>query len=210
MELAVGDLSKANNRRVYFNRQGVNVLNTVNAGIVHSATVHKVGGDHHGKTISETDALVTGDHNLFLTVTVADCFPVYFYNPALNIIGLAHSGWRGTAGNIVGQAVQTISNNPTNLLAGIGPGIGPCHFEIKDDVLKKFASYPEAVINRGNKLFVDLPMIIKKQLVVAGLKSQNIENCGKCTFCLKEEYFSYRRDKPKSIETMIAYIGLLS
>jgi len=208
MEIAYGDFQQADNRRAFLNRQEIDESKTVSPRQIHSSEVVKVNESHRGKTILDADGLVTNSHNLFLTVTVADCFPIYFYNPASNFIGLAHSGWRGTASNIAGQAIGHISGNPKNIIAGIGPGIGPCHFEIKNDILPKFADYPEAIIKRNVKLFVDLPMIIKKQLIAAGLKVRNIENCGECTFCLKEKYFSYRRDKPKYIEAMIAYIGL--
>jgi copper oxidase (laccase) domain-containing protein len=90
--------------------------------------------------------------------------------------------------------------------------------------LEKFAEYPEAVHYRNNKIYVDLPAIIERQLLEAGLQNQNIEIPGECTFCLKEKYFSFRRDpfgkaqgrpersrggdKPKNVEAMVAYIGL--
>jgi YfiH family protein len=140
---------------------------------------------------------------------VADCFPVYFFDPVSNTVGLAHSGWRGTVGNIAGEMVKAIAAKSADVIAGIGPGIQVCHFEIKDDILSEFVKYPEAIINSEGKFFVDLPKIISRQLIEAGLKSQNIESSGECTFCLKEKYFSFRRDKPKNVEAMVAYIGLL-
>lgn len=209
MELAAPDLTRDENRRNFFNRQGINCLKTVSPMLIHSEAVVKVNNNHRGKIIPDADGLVTASRDLFLTVTVADCFGIYFFDPASNILGLTHSGWRGTAGNIAGQTVKTISKNPAKIIVGIGPGIGPCHFEIKADVLEKFALYPESVINRAGKIFIDLPMIIKEQLTAAGIKNENIESCSECTFCLKEKYFSFRRDKPKNIEAMIAYIGMV-
>jgi len=203
-----GDLALANNRRIFFERQGIDEQNIVRLDQVHSAEVVKVDGSHRGKIIPNADGLVTSDKNFFLTVTVADCFPVYFYNPVLNSIGLAHSGWRGTVNNIVGETVKVMQGNPDDLIAGIGPGIQACHFEIKEDVLEKFAKYPEAVIYRDEKIFINLPKIITQQLTDAGVKIVNIENCGECTFCQKEKYFSFRRDRPKSVQAMIAYIGV--
>jgi YfiH family protein len=208
MELAEAVLNGVENRRKFFSRRGIENSQTISPAQTHSDKVVKVGESHPGKKNFNADGLVTAAYDLFLTVTVADCFPIYFYNPASNIIGLAHSGWRGTAGNIAEQVIKCISGNPANLIAALGSGIGPCHFEIQKDILPKFAKYPEAIQHRNNKIHVDLPAIITRQLLAAGLKSQNIENCGECTFCLKEKYFSYRRDKPKNVEAMVAYIGL--
>jgi hypothetical protein len=208
MELAMGDLTHANNRRRFFEQQGIDWLKIVSPKQIHSATVVKVGDSDRSKIIPDADGLVTAGRDVFLTVTVADCFPVYFFDPVSNTIGLAHSGWRGTVANISGETAKALAVNPANLIAGIGPGIQACHFEIKEDILEKFDNYPEAIINRGSNFFVDLPLIIKKQLITAGLKSQNIENCGECTYCLKEKYFSFRRDKPENVEAMVAYIGI--
>jgi hypothetical protein len=207
-EKSDGDLTAADNRRIFFERQGIDEKNIVRLGQIHSATVVKVDDTHRGKIIPNADGLVTEDENLFLTVTVADCFPVYFYNPVLNFIGLVHSGWRGTVANIAGEAVKVMGTKPADLIAGIGPGIQACHFEIKEDVLEKFAKYPKAIIYREGKIFINLPNIIIQQLTDAGLKTANIENCGECTFCKKEKYFSFRRDRPKNVQAMVAYIGM--
>jgi hypothetical protein len=209
MELANADLSGADRRRIFFEKQGIAAADVINAGLAHSFKVAKVNNNDRGKIIAGTDALVTANHDLLLTITVADCFPVYFYNPKIHTVALAHSGWRGTAQNIVGEVIKALSGTAADLFVGIGPGIQACHFEIKDDVLEKFLKYPEAVIYRNNKIFVDLPKIISSQLTAAGVLSKNIENCVECTFCQKEKYFSFRRDKPKSLEAILAYIMLL-
>lgn len=207
MELASGDLDKAVNRGRYFEKDAAEALQIISARQSHSANAIRVINQQ--PQIIEADGLVTQIPGLFLTVTVADCFPVYFFDPNSKTIAIAHTGWRGTVGGIAIETVEKISNNRENIIAGIGPGIQACHFEIKDDVVKKFAEYPEAVIYRDGKIYVDLPQIIARQLIKAGLKTQNIETCGECTFCLKEKYFSFRRDKPESVEAMVAYIGVL-
>jgi polyphenol oxidase len=207
-EKSDGDLALADNRQIFFERQGIDEKNIVRLGQIHSAGVVKVDNSHCGKIIPNADGLVTSDRNLFLTITVADCFPVYFFNPVLNSVGLAHSGWRGTVSNIVRAAVKIIGGNPADIFVGIGPGIQACHFEIKEDVLGKFAKYPEAIIYCNGKIFINLPKIIIQQLTDAGLKTANIENCGECTFCQKEKYFSFRRDRPKNVQAMVAYIAL--
>ena len=145
---------------------------------------------------------------MLLTVTVADCFPVYFYDPKTKTIGIAHSGWRGTVGNIAGITIKAMGSSAADILVGVGPGIQACHFEIKENILDNFVNYKYAVRRKGTKIFVDLPRIIKTQLPEAGILESNIENLGECTYCNKNSYFSYRRDKPRLVQAMIAYIGL--
>ena len=94
-------------------------------------------------------------------------------------------------------------------MVGIGPGIGPCHFEVQDDVLERFREfYEEALARRDGKTFLDLKRIARRQLVNLGLKEESIEASPECTFCLEEKYFSARRDKPGKTEAMVAVIGL--
>lgn len=156
------------------------------------------------------DALITNKKCLALGVTVADCFPIYFYVPKENKIGIAHSGWRGTVGNIVTNVIKKMNVDPKGVLVGIGPGIQKCHFEIKEDILKKFKQYPNAVIKKGNKIFINLPKIIQTQLIDYGVPEKNIEVAKVCTYCKKTLFFSYRRDKPKQVQAMLAYISLIS
>ncbi len=96
-----------------------------------------------------------------------------------------------------------------DILAGIGPGIRACHFEIKPDVLEEFNDYPLHINFVGQKIFVDLPAIITSQLTAAGVLKQNIADSGHCTYCQKDKYFSFRRDHPKKVRAMVAYIGLI-
>ena len=94
------------------------------------------------------------------------------------------------------------------LTAGIGPGIGDCHFEAKEDVLKKFKLYPEAIIKRDGKNFIDLKLIAKHQLEEVGIKTENIEVSPVCTYCQAETYFSYRKDKAQPLQTMMFIFGM--
>ena len=207
MELANSDLAKAQNRAAFFKKQGIDNAKIFSPKLAHSFRVVKLDGADQNQVVENCDGLVTDQSDIFLTVTVADCFPVYLFNPATNTIGLIHSGWRGTVLNIAGSAVKAVGGNADDAFAGIGPGIQSCHFEIQDDVVGKFAAYPEFIIYRGNKIFVNLPEIIKNQLIGAGVKPQNIENLGECTFCQSDKYFSFRRDKPAKVQAIIAYIG---
>ena len=128
------------------------------------------------------------------------------------VVGLAHAGWRGVSGNIVGKMVAKIklefAYNPEDLMATIGPGIRQCHFEVKEDVLNKFSNFPEQIATRNGRTYIDLAAIIKLQLISAGIPHENITDAGECTYCLPDKYFSYRRAKITPGEPMLAYIGM--
>lgn len=113
---------------------------------------------------------------------------------------------------IVQNAVKSLEkkyrSKAQNILIGIGPGIRECHFDILEKNIKLYKDYPDCIIKKDNKTFIDLAGVIKEQLIAVGVKKENIEDSKLCTYCLKDKYFSYRRDRPKVIEAMIAYIGL--
>ena len=92
----------------------------------------------------ETDGLVTDQPGLCLVIYYADCIPVLLYDPVKKAIGAVHSGWRGTAMGIVPKAIEKMTalygTDPADLLAAIGPGIGPCCFETHDDVPQAMAA----------------------------------------------------------------------
>jgi hypothetical protein len=122
--------------------------------------------------------------------------------------------FRNLAQNILESAIEIFKDefksNPQNILAGIGPGISQCHFEVKEDVVTKFKPFlPETLIRKNGKMFLDLKKIAKIQLLNLGFKEENIEINPACTYCLADKYFSYRRDHPKFPQTMLAVIGML-
>jgi polyphenol oxidase len=207
-DMHLGFKDNEKNRAKFFKAKSVSNKKIIAADLVHGANIRKINGPDKDMVIRDTDALASSDEAVVLTITVADCFPIYFYNPKENIIALAHSGWRGTINNIAGKVIKAISKNPADVLAGIGPGIQACHFEIKQDIVGKFKLYPKAIINRKDKIFIDLPRIIKQQLADSGVRT--IENSGECTYCEQDKYFSFRRDKPKQVEAMLAYIAKAS
>jgi YfiH family protein len=209
MELADVDFNLRFSRNKFFYKVDLNPNQTLSADLKHSSKVIAVTENNAGQTISDCDGLITKGNNLYLTITVADCFPIYFYNPKTNATALAHSGWRGTIANIAGKSIASMGGVSSDILVGIGPGIQACHFEIKEDILDQFKNYPEEVVRREGKIFIDLPKIIIVQLVQGGVPAENIENFGECTYCQKDKYFSFRRDKPKLVQAMVAYIGIL-
>jgi len=126
--------------------------------------------------LPELDALATSVPRLPLTVRVADCGPVFFYDPIEQVIALAHSGRRGTEGNIVGATITylhtTYGSHPENLIVQLGPCIRPPHYEI------------------------DFAAEIGRQAREAGV--QHYHDCGTCTATRLDRYYSYRAEKGKT------------
>lgn len=195
------------NRKRFFESKELDGRQIALAGAVHGTHVAIVtpASPH---VIPQTDALVTKGSDIVLALTGADCFPVYFEEKKAGLIGLAHSGWRGIVAGIIGETVETLEKlggHKDDVVLTIGPGICARHFEIKEDVLASFAAYPEHII-RENGLRVDLAGIIRTQAEAYGVTAEHISASGECTYCLKDKYFSYRRDKPVVLENQLAYI----
>ena len=202
----------ADNKKRFFKREEVSFARVVLAGLVHGVRVEPVTEDDAGQIVPQTDALVTKTTNLLLSLTVADCLPIFFYAPKSRAVGLAHAGWQGIVREIVPSVVASLKRHygvePNQILVGLGPGIQACHFEVRDDVLKYFTQYPAAITKREGKTFISLSQVVKEQLVEVGVLPQNIEINPDCTYCLADKYFSYRRDRPEILQTMVAYIGI--
>lgn len=199
------------NRIRFFAGQGIDADRVVGAEIVHGIQAVVVS-DVPVPIVLGVDALITKEKNLFLSVTVADCLPVFFYDPVAHIIGIAHAGWRGIVDGVIEKTlVALVSSGASqeNLFISFGPSIGKGHFEIGTDILPRFAEWEKHIVRRDGKTFVDLPGIAKEQLQGLGISEEHIEMSTLCTFCEAETFFSYRRDKPQKIEAMVATIGLL-
>jgi len=203
------------NREKFFKKLGVDKNLIIRAGLIHGSRAVLVSKKETGQIIKKTDGLITNEKNLFLTITTADCLPIFICDPKKEIIGLIHGGWRSLAGDILKKAIDKMINNfksnPAQILIGIGPGISQCHFEVKKDLVQKLCDRiifaPKVILRKDNKIFLDLKELVKLRLMKLGIKERNIEISPECTFCLKNKYFSYRREKPGKIKTMLAIIG---
>jgi YfiH family protein len=201
------------NREKFFEEQGIEANRVVSAEIVHKTNVEIITAQNisHNRLILGTDALITKENNLFLSVTIADCLAIFFYDPAAKVIGIIHAGWKGLIDGVVDKTLETLKNcgaRTENIFAAFGPSIQKCHFEIQADILPQFAKYEKYVFEKDGKTFVDLEGIAKNQLQMAGIQEMNIETSNICTFCEKEKFFSYRRNKPEKIQAMAAVVGM--
>lgn len=158
---------------------------------------------------SEADGLLTNVPGHVLGVRSADCFAVLLVDRSASCIAAVHAGWRGTAGKIVSQAVESMVRefeaSPEQIEALIGPGIEPCCFEVGEDTAVRFSD--RFVVYEGKKTHVDLGEANRTQLLDAGLSQSNIHSVQRCSCCEREAFFSYRREG-ESTGRMLAFIGL--
>jgi len=198
------------NRRAFLKHKNLDKKIVVSAGLIHGNKVTVVNGGGENITISDCDALITSDRRYLLTITVADCLPLYFYDNEKQVVAIAHAGWRGVVAQIAKEVVDAFVDNYGSNLKDIevliGPHIQDCHFEVKSDVAANF-KISETVI-RNKKTYINLAGAVTKQLLDLGLLQTHIQVSSECTFCSHDKYFSWRRDKPRELETMVAYIGL--
>lgn len=156
--------------------------------------------------IGEGDALVTAEPGLLLGIQVADCVPVLLADPRLRVVATAHAGWRGTASAIVQATVARMASEyasrPSELIAAIGPSIGPCCYLVGEEVLTTFHTHfsyaADLFRSTPTGPHLDLWQANRRQLLDAGLAPSNIHITGECTACTLEsgrrKYFSHRAE----------------
>jgi hypothetical protein len=199
-----------NHERVY-HALGLNRFQSVTCHLAHSADILVVSAAHRGRVVGQGDGMVTADQGVFLTMRFADCVPVLLHDPVRRAVGLAHAGWRGTVKNVAGAAVHTMVRelgcSPENITAVIGPAIGPCCYEVGEDVIQSLqASFHggalEDTVNRlfsrrnGRHAHFDLWEANRQQLVAAGVG--RVVMSGMCTACRTDRFFSHRAERGRT------------
>ncbi len=162
----------------------------------------------HGSVVANADAVATeapaADASVarlpgtVCAVLIADCVPVLLTNRSGTVVAIAHAGWRGVAGGVIEHSVATIGEPPGELLAYLGPGIGPRAFEVGSDVRDAFlANDPQDAAaftpHVAGKWLADLFLLIDRRLRRAGV--HNLFGGGICTYSEPSRFFSYRRDQ---------------
>ena len=182
---------------------------TVAGEQVHGSKVAVVGRGEWGRgarrledALPDCDGLVTADPGTALISFYADCVPIFLYDPVHGAVGLAHAGWKGTIAGIAQEAVavmaQAFSSRPQDILAAIGPSIGPCCYEVSEDLGAEFARTFGATVIKGTgkgRPHLDLWKANQENLLRAGVAAANIATAGLCTACHPQLWFSYRHAK---------------
>ncbi|MFN8523078.1 MAG: peptidoglycan editing factor PgeF [Chloroflexota bacterium] len=145
---------------------------------------------------TRADAIITRTPGILLMQRFADCVPLLYWEPAANIVGVAHAGWRGTRLGVASATVAAITalgGSSAQVQVAIGPSIGPCCFEVGSDVAGEFAATPSSVsVGPAGRPHVDLWGANQQYLVAAGVPLANIEVARVCTRCNQDDYFSHR------------------
>jgi YfiH family protein len=180
---------------------------------VHSNRVAVVTAEDAGQVIANTDGLVTNVPGIALLLRFADCQPILLYDPANHALGLIHAGWRGVAQAIARRAVETMQEaygtRPQELIAGLGPAIGPSCYAVGHNVASAMGyalpDWSQVMTLEGDTWYFDLPAANAQQLVAAGIRT--VEQAHLCTACRTDEFFSHRAEKGRTGRfAVVAYL----
>jgi len=209
------------NRRRFQTAAGAKALPLITLKQFHSDVIHLFDTDPSGPR--HGDASITNHRGLLLAIQTADCVPILLVDPKRRAIAAIHAGWRGTLARIaaktIGKMQMHFGTNPRDLLAAIGPSIGPCCYEVGTEVATQFLSqFPDApayfdefrtgdepnpiqwlnMMPPGHQpppkgVLLDLRKANRSQLLAVGLRPQNIHTIDFCTACRPDLLFSYRK-----------------
>jgi YfiH family protein len=159
----------------------------------------------------EADGGISGEEGVLLAIETADCLPIFLVDPRRRMAAAVHAGWRGTAHGVVARAVQALNERGSraeDIRAALGPAIGPCCYEVGDEVRGAFGEDASACFSPGphGKLHFDLRRANRLQLLAEGLSPGAIHDVPDCTFCHADLYHSYRRDGAGS-GRMVNFLG---
>ena len=173
---------------------------------VHGRDVVVVGEEFPAHT-PRADALTSRLPDVTLVVRAADCVPLLIGDQKTGAVAAVHAGWRGTCARVAVAAIEAMTrafgSQPTDLVVAIGPAIGPCCYEIGSDVVDAFAAagHERYLIDRWfltpreRKMRLDVPGANRDQLVLAGVRAENIHASGLCTAMHLDVLTSYRAEK---------------
>ena len=200
---------------------GVNADDVVISAQTHTANVKIVTAADRGRGITrekeytDVDGLITNEAGVVMCTQYADCVPLFFVDPVKRVVATSHAGWRGTAAGIAAVTVRRMVEEfgccAADILAGIGPSIGHCCFEVDSPVYDAFCKvevfddtcYTD---NGGGKYHIDLWQVNRRWLLAAGVLPAHITVTDLCTRCHPDLFWSHRKtgDARGSLAAFIA------
>lgn len=157
------------------------------------------------ENLEETDGLITNNKDLFLGIVTADCLPIIFFDKSKEIISVIHAGYKGILNGIFEETflkLKSLGSDPGNILVGVGPGIGPCCYNVLLERIDQFKGLSPQIdnfyIQKNNEYFLDLFAISSQILHNNGIRETNLEIERICTKCNMDKFFSYRGNNRKS------------
>jgi hypothetical protein len=168
---------------------------------IHSTIVHVIDNTYNnsGKDFYQGDALVTKQSGISLSVLGADCAPVLFADEQSGVIGAAHAGWKGAVSGMVEAVVTAMCEQGAsrqNIHACIGPTIHQESYEVQDDFIQQLQSLSDFstdqfLLNIDDRSYFDLPSYLLEQCKRSSISGENL---GLDTYCLEDDFFSFRRN----------------
>jgi len=153
------------------------------------------------------DAIITDLPGVAIGIKTADCVPIFFVDKVKQIVGVAHAGWKGTALNIVAKVVDTFlekfSSNVDDIIAAIGPAIGPCCYQVGELVYHAMEPHNNrehffCPCSQEGRWFLDLPLANELQIACKGIKRTHIYSTHYCTSCNTGIFYSHRGEGKKT------------
>jgi YfiH family protein len=204
-------------RRLWCEAIGVEAEQIVTMGQVHGNTVIRVTAADAGKGsrdpathVGFADAMITNDPDVVLVTLHADCQPILIVDPVRRAVAAVHAGWRGTVADVGGATVvamqREFGSEPKDLIAYLGPAIGPGANEVGDEVIEAWLDQArdlgdtanEAVLKPGPKYHFNVPAANRLLLLRAGLVAERIETSEICTKSHTDSWFSHRGHGPNA------------
>lgn len=180
---------------------GFNFENLTSNVQIHSDIVNVINNENINQKI-DGDALITNIAGVPLLIFTADCVPIAIIDKKNKAIGLAHAGWRGTYDRIGQKTIELMNKeyntDPKDVVCVIGPSIGPCCYEVSQDLVEKFNinltnGDEKFYIIKEGKYYLDLWKINEYVLTSSGVSEKNIINLNLCSSCKEKEFHSYRK-----------------
>jgi hypothetical protein len=198
------------NRQRAFNEIGCRYESLFDVWQVHSDVVVTADAPRHPeRSHQQADAIITNSNDVTLMMRFADCVPILLYDPYREVIGLVHAGWLGTVRKVVCNAVTVMKEKyysiPADIIAAIGPSIGPDHYLVGEDVIYQvklaFGSDSSDLLKYdtalpAGKAFLNLWQANQQLLENAGI--QHIETAGICTACNLMDWYSHRAENGRT------------
>lgn len=159
------------------------------------------------------DVLVTASPARTLMLRFADCTPILLVDPVRRVVAGVHAGWRGTHLRAAEAAVAAMNarfgTRPSDVVAGVGPAIGPCCYTVGEEVREAFADRPWAIVREAGETRLDLWEANRRGLVAAGVPPEQVELAGICTRCHADRFFSHRANQGQPAGRFAALIRLV-
>lgn len=213
LSFRTGDTEEAviENRRRLNAVLGVRAERVAQAQLVHGNHIEKVTEQAPFDafyTFPSTDGFVTNLRNRPLFIPIADCTAIAFFDPNQEVIGLVHAGWKGVINRIPQRMVEMMHTvygcQPENIRVGISPGIGPCCYQVQEDVVSIFTdAFPEDasrffLLQSEDTIHLDMWTALRWELQGVGIVPEHLEVAEICTACHTDEFYSHRAEQSRT------------